>query len=231
MKLSYDICKMKKNNLIIIALFISTIVQSQSSSTTIQYKKSMQPALSLELANSPEDVQATILKKLKQEGYKPATEGHLFWKDSKTDGFYVFNNILLTSMGTQKLDMYFKVAQKNTEEKDNSRLYLLVSTGNENFSSPEKDSTLWNRAKTFLDGFTGNTMAYSLEQDIMKQENILAASQKKLSALQKDEKALSDKIQKNQEDLSNNKSSQVTQALDIEDQKKSLENLKLKRKG
>jgi hypothetical protein len=221
---------MKKNNLIVLALLISVAVQSQSSSTSIQYKKNMQPALSLELANSPDDVQATILKKLKQEGYKPATEGHLFWKDNKTDGFYVFNNILLTSMGTQKLDMYFKVAQKNTEEKGNSRLYLLVSTGNENFTSPEKDSILWNNTKVFLDGFIDNTRAYSLEQDIMKQEIIISTSQKKLSALQKDEKELSDKIQRMQEDLLRNRESQVNQQLDIENQKKSLENLKIKRK-
>jgi hypothetical protein len=222
---------MKKNNLIVLALLISVAVQSQSSSTSIQYKKNMQPALSLELANSPEDVQATILKKLKQEGYKPATEGHLFWKDNKTDGFYVFNNILLTSMGTQKLDMYFKVAQKNTEEKGNSRLYLLVSTGNENFTSPEKDSILWNNTKVFLDGFIDNTKAYSLEQDIIKQEIIISTSQKKLSALQKDEKELSDKIQRMQEDLLRNRESQVTQQLDIENQKKSLENLRIKRKA
>jgi hypothetical protein len=222
---------MKKNNLIVLALLITTSLQSQSFSTTIQYKKNMQPALSLELPNSSEDVEATILKKLKQEGYKPATEGHLFWKDNKTDGFYVFNNMHLASLGTEKLDMYFKVGQKNKEEKGNSRLYLLVSTGNENFTSPEKDSILWNNTKVFLDGFIDNTKAYSLEQDIMKQVNIIAASQKKLSALQKDEKTLSDKIQKNQEDLLNNKSSQAAQELEIEDQKKSLENLKLKRKG
>lgn len=191
----------------------------------------MQPALSLELANSPEDVQATILKKLKQEGYKPATEGHLFWKDNKTDGFYVFNNISLASMGTQKLDLYFKVAQKNAQEKDNSRIYLLVSTGNENFPSPEKDSALWMRSKVFLDGFTENTIAYSLEQDILKQENTITASQKKLSGLQKDEKELSDKIHKLQEELLNNKASQTTQQVDIEEQKKSLETLKLKQKG
>jgi hypothetical protein len=221
---------MKIYTLFAFTLIISVAVQSQSSFTTIQYKKNKQPAHSLELANSSGDVEATILKKLKQEGYKPETEGHLFWKDNKTDGFYVFNNMALASLGTQKLDMYFKVVQKNKEEKGNSRLYLLVSTGNENFSSPEKDSTLWSRTKIFLDGFVDKTNAYSLEQDIIRQEDILTASQKKLSMLRKDEKELSDKIKKMQEDLSNNQGSQVTQELDIEEKKQSLENLKLKRK-
>ena len=103
--------------------------RAQSSSTTIQYNTTMQPALVLELPNTTKDVEGTILEKLKQTGYNPETQGHLFWKENKIDGFYVFNNVVLPSLSDQKLDMYFKVVQKNKEEKDNSTLYLLVSTG------------------------------------------------------------------------------------------------------
>ena len=204
--------------------------RAQTSSTTIQYNTTMKPALVLELPNTTKDVEGTILEKLKQTGYNPETTGHMFWKDNKIDGFYVFNHVVLPSLSDQKLDMYFKVVQKNTEEKDNSTLYLLVSTGNENFASPESDSTLWNSAEAFLNSFVDKTTAYNLEHSIANQENTVKDAQKKLANMQKDEKDLADKIKKYQDDVVKNQSNQKDQQLVIDNQVKRLEDLKLKRK-
>jgi len=77
----------------------------------------------------------------------------------------------LPSLSTQNLDMYFKVVKKNNEEKNNSTLYLLVSSGNENFASPKRDTALWNSSKMFLNSFVEKTVAYNLEQNITAQEN------------------------------------------------------------
>lgn len=218
--------------MLIIVLATSIITaRAQSSYTTIQYNNHMQPALVLELPNTTTDVEGTILEKLKQIGYNPETQGHLFWKKNKLDGFYVFNNVVLPSLSTQKLDMYFKVVQKNKEEKDNSTLYLLVSSGNENFASPSGDTTLWNSSKMFLNGFVEKTTAYNLEQNIKAQENTVKDSQKKLTTLQKDEKDLAGKIKKYQDDLANNQRNQKDQQQDIENQQKLLESLIVKRKG
>ena len=198
--------------------------RAQSSYTTIEYNNKMQPALVLELPNTTDDAEGTILEKLKQTGYNPEKEGHLFWKKNKIDGFYVFNGVELPSLSNKKLDMYFKVVQKNNQEKNNSTVYLLVSSGNENFTSPEGDTTLWNSSKIFLNSFVEKTTAYSLEQDIIAQENIVKDSQSKLVKLQKDENELTVRISKNQENQRN-------QQLDIENQNKILEDLKLKRKN
>ena len=211
--------------MLIIVLVTGIITaRAQSSSTTIQFNDKMQPALVLELPNTTDDAEGTILQKLKETGYNAETQGHLFWKKNKIDGFYVFNNVVLPSLSNQKLDMYFKVVQKNNEEKNNSTVYLLVSSGNENFASPAGDTTLWNSSKTFLNSFVDKTTAYSLEQDIKAQEDKVKGSQDKLGKLQKDEKDLTDKITKNQEDQKN-------QQLDIDNQSKMLADLKLKRKA
>jgi len=211
--------------MLIIVLATSIITaRAQSSSTTIQYNEKMQPALVLELPNTTDEAEGTIIQKLKETGYNAETQGHLFWKKNKIDGFYVFNNVVLPSVSNQKLDMYFKVVQKNQEEKNNSTVYLLVSSGNENFVSPDGDTTLWNSSKMFLNSFVDKTTAYSLEQHIKDQENKVKESQDKLGNLQKDEKDLADKIARNQEDQKN-------QQLDIENQNKLLADLKLKRKG
>ncbi len=215
--------------IIVLAISIMT-ARAQSSYTTIQYNKTMQPALVLELPYNTDDVEGTILKKLKQIGYNPETTGVLFWKKNKKEGFYVFNDVMSPSLSTQKLDMYFKVVQKNNEEKNNSTLYLLVSTGNENFASPDRDTILWSNSQSFLNSFIEKTTAYNLEQNITVQENTVKVSQKKLANLQKDETDLAEKIKKYQDDLANNQNNQKAQQEDIENQKKLLEALILKRK-
>lgn len=191
----------------------------------------MQPALVLELPNHTDDAEGTILEKLKQNGYNPETRGHLFWKKDKTDGFYVFTDVLLPALSDQQLDIYFKVVQKNSTETDNSTLYFLVSSGNENFASPDNpDTALWNSAILFLNSFLDKTTAYSLEQDITIQENTVNDARQKLTSLQKEEIELGDKIKKYQDELMLNKDNQRKQQEDIANKSRLLENLKLKRK-
>ena len=198
--------------------------RAQSSFTTIQYNNKMQPALVLELPNSTGDAEGTILQKLKETGYNPETQGHLFWKKNKIDGFYVFSNVVLPYLSNQKLDMYFKVVQKNNEEKSNSTVYLLVSTGNENFASPQGDTTLWNSSQNFFNSFVEKTTAFNLEEQVTAQENTVKDAQNKLIKLEQVEKDLADKVTENLEDQKNAK-------LNIESQNKILEDLRLKRKG
>jgi hypothetical protein len=114
----------------------------------------MQPALVLELPYTTDDVEGTIIEKLKQNGYDPESQGHLFWKKNKPDGFYSFNKVNIPALSEKKLDLYFKVIQKNAEEKNHSTLYYLVSNGNDNFVSPETDSTLWNSSVQFYKQFS-----------------------------------------------------------------------------
>jgi len=92
--------------MLIIVLATSIITaRAQSSVTTIEYNKTMQPALVLELPNTTNDVEGTIIEKLKQIGYDPETQGHLFWKKNTIDGFYAFSNVVLPSLSTQKLEI------------------------------------------------------------------------------------------------------------------------------
>ena len=180
---------MKKQYMLALVLATGVITaRAQSSFTTIQYNNKMQPALVLELSNSTGDAEGTILQKLKETGYNPETQGHLFWKKNKIDGFYVFSNVVLPSLSNQKLDMYFKVVQKNNEEKSNSTVYLLVSTGNENFASPQGDTTLWNSSQNFFNSFVEKTTAFNLEEQVTAQENTVKDAQNKLIKLEQVEK-------------------------------------------
>jgi hypothetical protein len=222
---------MKKNHMLMIVLAISiTSARAQTSNTTIQYNNTTQTALVLELPNNTEAAEGTILQKLKENGYNPETQGHLFWKKNKIDGFYVFNGVTFPALSAMKLDIYFKVVQKSNEEKNNSTLYMLVSKGNGSFVSPDNDAALWDSSTMFLNSFADRTTAYSLEQDIVKQGTVITTSQAKLTSLQKEEKELADKIKKYQDELLANQNNQKNQQQDILNQSKLLDDLKLKRK-
>jgi hypothetical protein len=72
---------MKKNITLIVVLAGCVITAAaQSSFTTINYKEKLQPALTIQLPNTTEVAQGTILQKLKETGYDPQTKGMFFWK-------------------------------------------------------------------------------------------------------------------------------------------------------
>ena len=222
---------MKLKITLIFALVISAVTaRAQSSYTTIQYKNSMQPALVIDLPSPTSDAEATVIEKLKLVGYNPETRGKFFWKKSKTEGFYIFNDVILSSLDARKLDLYIKVVPKNSTEKNNSILYMLVSTGNGYFPSYLEDSLIWKRCEAFVNGLVQNTADYSLDREIEQQEDALTDSRGKLTRLQSDEKQLADKIRKYENELKTNQEAQQGQQSDIDQQARLLETLKLKRK-
>jgi hypothetical protein len=215
---------MNKQILLILALVtgVST-ARAQSSSTTIDYKKNMVPALVIQLSNTTVNVEAMILEKLKQAGYNPSSTGHLFWKSIKKDGFYSFYNVSFPTLASYKLDMFFKIIKQNNEEKNNSTVYLLVSTGNDNFSSPEQNPDVWNWAQAFMNNFPEWAASYTLESNITQQESALTDARKKMTNLQSDEQDLNGKIKKYQEELVDNHRNQVNLQKDIDSKAKAIE--------
>lgn len=221
---------MNKQILLILALVIGvSTARAQSSSTTITYKKNMEPALVIQLSNTTANVEAMIIEKLKQAGYDPSSTGHLFWKSSKKDGFYSFYNVSFPTLASYKLDMFFKIVQQNNEEKNNSTVYLLVSTGNDNFSSPEQNPEVWNWSQAFMNNFPKWAASYTLEADITQQESALTDSRKKMTTLQDDEQDLNGKIKKYQEGLVDNRRSQENLQKDIDGKVKAIELLRNQR--
>jgi hypothetical protein len=219
--------KMNKNYMLLTTLLSGAVVaQAQSVHTTVTFNNTMQPALSLELQNNTEMTEGTILQKLKQTGYDPNTKGHLFWKKDKKEGFYIFDGVSLPDLNNQKLDMYFKVVPKSKEDKASSVIYLMVSKGYDNFVSPEGDTALWNSAQNFLNSFVDRTTAFTLETDIKSQEKVVKESENRLVKYQDNEKELNTKMEKLQQEIADNHSSQQKQQADIESQRKKLEQMK-----
>ena len=198
---------------------------TQSASVTVSYNKSDQPALKLELPYDESVSEDFIVYNLRKTGYDAETKGKLFWKQSKMNGYYIFKEVKFQGI-KQPVDLYFKVERLGRKSKDESVIYLLVSTGNENFVSSGYDENLYNSAQKFLDGFVEKSAAYKLELDIKAQEDVVKDEEKRYSKLEDTEKELNKKMKQLEEDLKDNTKDKEQQEKKLDSEKKKLDDLK-----
>lgn len=218
---------MKKYTFLFIFSIAAIVVSAQSYYAKSKYDKEIKPGLALQLPYSPDVAEGTIIQKLKEIGYEVETKGTLFWKKNKINGYYEFNSVNMpTSNGYKALDLYFNVERKSRKESDQSIMYLLVSSGNKNFISPDTDSASYNAARRFLNGFVSRTAAFKLNLDVETQEKVVLDAEKKLNDLQTDADNMRKKIAQLQQDLVTNVDDQEKQFKEIEMQRVKLEELK-----
>jgi hypothetical protein len=219
---------MKKS--IVLALFLFAGLNAaltQSAAVTVSYNKSDQPALKLELPYDESISEDFIVSNLRRTGYDAETKGRLLWKQNKINGFYIFKEVKFQGV-KQPVDLYFKVERVGKKSKDESAIYLLVSTGNENFVSSGYDENLYNSAQKFLDGFVEKSAAYKLELDIKAQEDIVKDEEKKLGKLEDEEKDLNKKMKELEKDIKENSKDKDAQQKKFDGEKKKLDELKRK---
>lgn len=207
----------------LLVLFVAGTATAQSVNSTVTFNKVDRPALMLTVPYKESVAEGAIVENLKKTGYDAETKGRFFWKQNKVNGFYTFKNVNLNG---NLVDLYFKIDQK-TRKLDQTNMFLLVSKGEENFIGRD-DTTVYNSAKRFLDGFVGETASYKHQLDIKAQEETVKDSEKKLAKLKENEKDMEKKIEQLQNDLKKNREQQVNQTQVIELEKKKLGEMKPK---
>ena len=217
-----------KTLFILLAFSVCFSASAQSVGTTVKYNKADRPALMLYLPYNEQVAEGTIVSKLKETGFQPETKGSLFWKQDKTDGFYVYKGVVLKDAAAQNqlVDLYFKIDRRGNKRDNQSVIYMLTSKGSENFITSASDTSIYASAQTFLNGFVGQTATYKHGLDVTAQEEAVKKAEKKLTDLMSDEKDLNKKLAKLQDDLARNKQAQVNQQATIDGERKRLDDLK-----
>lgn len=211
-----------KTTLPILLFLFCLNAAAQSVSTPIRFAKENKQGLMLYLPYSEEVAEGTILAKLKEIGFEPEAKSSLFLKNNKVNGFYVFKGVMLKGDEPKIVDLYFKVERRGDKKDNQSVMYMLTSKGAENFASDAADPAVYLAAQKFLNGFATETAAYKHTLDVQAQQESVKKAEARLLDLQVEETDLAKKIAKLQEDLRNNKESQVTQQAIIEAEKKKL---------
>ena len=215
-----------KTTLPILLFLFCLNAAAQSVSTPIRFAKENKQGLMLYLPYSEEVAEGTILARLKEIGFEPESKSSFLLKNNKVNGFYVFKGVVLKGDEPKIVDLYFKVERRGDKKDNQSVMYMLASKGAENFASDASDPAVYTAAQKFLNGFAAETAAYKHTLDVQAQEEGVKKAEKRLLDLQTEEADLTKKIAKLQEDLRNNKESQVTQQAIIETEKKKLENMR-----
>jgi hypothetical protein len=212
---------------VIYLLIFSLCIQyafAQTTSTTVKFNKLNTPALMLLLPYNEQIAEGAIIQKLKEIGYTPETSGTLLWKKNTVDGYYQFKNVVLRDMEGKVVDLYFKVDQKSRKEKNQSYIYMLISTRENTFASSETEPATFSAGNKFLDSFIEYSASYKMDVDIQNQEEIVQAAEKKYNKLRDEQRDLEDR-------LKTNRVQQENQSKLMEAERKRLEELKSKKQN
>ena len=209
----------KKVLLLTVVVFWALASFAQSYEGTIQYDKKKHTAIVCEYSYPAQSVENAIVKRMEKLGYKAKEEKGILNRDK---GFLVFKNAYVTDISKERMDYVVKVERKSRKEMDESVMYIIMLKSDENVLS-KMDAHEVGKAKSYLNHLLPDIEAANLELQIVSQEEIMAASEKKLKTLQDEKLNLEKK-------LADNATAQEETTKDIDAQKKSLEALKEKRK-
>lgn len=215
---NHKIIHMRKVILLAAVLLISRFADAQSYESTVEHQKTKKPTAVIELPYPPGVVEDAIKDKMKRMGYSG--------KESK--GFLTFKGVK-DSLGKER-DYIIKVERKSRKEKDESVVYLLGEGPNVDMLKTGLGSDI-EHLKKELNNMHPHIEAYSLDVDIVNQEETVKKAEKKYDYLLDDQKDLEKKLKRLMDDIEQNKKDQEKQKAEIENQKKILETLKGKRKG
>ena len=128
------------------------------------------------------------------------------------------------------MDYIIKVERKSRRDKDESVVYLVMKSSESNLISLA-DSDIKDKAKSFLNNLSPVIEAFSLEQEIIAQEEAVKKAEKKYNSLHDDLQDLEKRKKKLEDSIEDNKKDQDKQRNEIEKQKDVLEKMKGKRKS
>ena len=180
----------------------------------VEYEKGTKVAAVIEVPYAPATVEQVIKDYIAAKGVK----------GKKSKGFNVFRGVAIKEEDVEVNDLHFKVERKSRKEKNASRVYLLAGRPGENIGlRTAGDRHKVDEAREFLNRIVPSIALYNLEQEIARQHEVVSKAEKRLKALQDDQKELEKK-------LNANKGDQQKQQDEIAKQKAILEAIELKRK-
>lgn len=199
---------------LVVAIFATGLAQAQVSDGKFTINKKEQPAIVGQFDYSTELVTEVLLADLKDKGFGKG-------KDKK--GIFSYSGILFTDISKDKIDLYFSVVQENKKEPGKCTLYLLISKGYDNFISKSGDGDMVNAATKYLNGLSSKFAARQLDLDIEQKTEFIKETEKIIKDAVSEGKKLEEKI-------AENKKLQADQNAALEEAKKTLEELKKKKK-
>ena len=217
---------MRKFIFCILSIAACQLSSAQAHEEKIDYAKKTWSCLAMDYSFSPEAVENGIVAKMDKLGYKGKEEKGIFNKDK---GFKVYKNALIPDISASRYDYFIKVEKKSRRDDEAAVAYLLIQKDGNDILAKLNAKEL-EYVKSFLSGIMPDIETSDLGIKIAAQEEVVSKAEKKLKSLQTDKEDIEKKIKKLQDDITENLKNQDSQQKEIDNQKKTLEVLRAKRK-
>jgi len=217
---------MRKLVLFTIFLSISFLLKAQAHEGSVEYNKGKQACIVMEYNYSPEAVENAMRAKLLKLGYGGREEKGMFNKDK---GFRVYKETTVGEISPNKYDYAINIERKSHKEADETVVSLVIFKDDVNALSKLSKEEL-EKVKSFLNNLLPEVEASNLELLIGAQILTVEKADNKLKTLEDDRIQLESKMKKLQEELEKNIKDQEIQKKEIENQNRSLDALKGRRK-
>ena len=217
---------MRKLILLTIVLPISFLLKAQAHEGSVEYNKGKQACIVMEYNYPPEAVENAMRAKLLKLGYGGKEEKGMFNKDK---GFRVYKETTVGEISPNKYDYAINIERKSHKDADETIVSLVIFKDDANALSKLSKEEL-EKVKSFLNNLLPEVEASNLELLIGAQILTVEKADNKLKTLEDDRIQLESKMKKLQEELEKNIKDQEIQKKEIENQNRSLDALKGRRK-
>ena len=190
-----------------VGLYAQSPVPPKSYEGQVNYQKSQQSVVMVDLPYPPDVVEDVIKGYMAQRG----------WKGSNSRGYKMYHNVRLEDTSSSLNDLHIKVERRSSRDKMNSTVtFLPAGAGEDPGTKVGRDAAAMSRTFTFVEKMLPAIEAGDLEDRIKTQEGVAKKAQNKLGDLHEDQTDLEKKIRNTQDDLSKNKDNQVKETQNMQ---------------
>ena len=213
---------------ILLLFLLGTIVsvQAQVQTGRIEFQKVDRQAIVAFTQYPSTVVEQAINSKMEILGNKGKENRSLI--NLNKSNFFIYRSALLPKF-EKPVDLYFKTEDRGKKDVDESVIYMLIGKGPDDFANSDKDPELIEQGKEFLKSILPHIAAYSLELDIVNQQELIQKIQGKIERLIADSVDLDKKLKNIQLKQQENSKDKLQQVQEQQRQRGLLEALKGKR--
>ncbi len=178
---------MKKSLILILGIALSMTVMAQTAQeTTVEFNKKHVQGVCVSFKDYSQDiVKGALTNRLEKDAAL---------KGSNVKGWRAYLSQQFMELGTKNFDIYTNVMTIGKKKDQQVVVYLLVSTGNENFVTSASEKDVIDNAKNFLNNFVAYVRTHDINVKIDNQNELIAKLKKEYESLTADKEKMQNQI-------------------------------------
>lgn len=208
---------MKKILPLIVLMLPVLWAKAQVTTGLVELNKVQQNAVIGDFAFAPDIIETVLQDEMKVNG---------FGKGESYKGFRKFAGIVFKELSPNKLDFYYKVEAKSRKEKNSSMVYMVFGTSFDTIASETANPELFANAKKYLLGLSDKFAQQRTRVAIEEQNDVIEKAERKMKSLVGNGESLKTRLKETQDAIVKNQQDQDEQKKVLENERKTLENLK-----